>query len=85
MYYEARITASNGAVALFEFEADNNPEAADHLVHVCGDPCMLQNGVMAWWESRPPRRNADPEGPITKIEYRRHYAYVWHEVEEWQS
>jgi hypothetical protein len=59
--------AENGAFHRFDFEADNNDLARDHLYTVASDPSMH-----FLWENK-------PEGEI-KVKFRRHYAEVWHDL-----
>jgi len=75
MQYEAKLTAENGAILTFEFEADMACLAVDHLIHVSNDPSLLafeagrgRSGIVRWdkWDK-------EPEGNVVKMEYRRLY------------
>lgn len=67
MMYVAYMHAENGAFGKLDFEADNNELAQDHLYQVASDPNMRS------FFADP------PEGKI-HVQFRRHYAEVWHEV-----
>jgi hypothetical protein len=67
MKYVAECWAENGASHVFEFWADNNELAGDHVFTVILDPHMHTH-----WASK-------PEGTIG-AHFRRHYAEKWHSV-----
>lgn len=68
MKYEAKLTDIEGGVAYFDFEADNNALASDHLAHVFGDKPMVQ---MTFEEC------GIEYTKVVKAEFRRYYAERW--------
>jgi hypothetical protein len=66
MKFEARLTDRFGATHQFDFEADNNGLAADHIAKVACD-----DGMRTLWPEPP------ASGPL-RAEYRRSYATEWH-------
>ena len=73
MQYEGKLIAENGAELVFEFEADNNQLASDHIAHVsfCLDAIdgFESVGGENW--------NEPPVGRCVGAQFRRHYANGW--------
>lgn len=71
MQYQAKLIASNGAVAILDFEADNNALASHHLAHLSRHKEMVE--TLSEWDSKPELK----EGYTIRRYFRRHYATKW--------